>query len=92
MKLRADNEPQGRTKKFAILKPRVRHVPQEVVRLRWTVVPQAVQDSIRELLKLIEKPVIVGQGNGRTGTAALVAVSSVLRTWVIRVLAPDVSL
>lgn len=84
--IRTDNESQGRSKRYAILKPRLRHVPQDVVRLRWDVVPQPVHDRIRELLKLIEMPVVMGQGIGRTGTAAQVAVTSVLRTWVTRVL------
>jgi len=86
-------ESQGRTKTFAVLKPRLRHVPQEVIRSRWDVVPQSVHARIRELLKMIEQPVITtGQPNGRMGTAAQVAVTSVLRTWVTRVLAPQVSL
>ena len=86
---RADNESQGRSKKFAILRPRLRHVPQEVVRSRWDVAPQSVQDRIREVLKLIEKPVNMGQGSGWMGTAAQNAASSVLRTWVTYVFAAD---
>lgn len=87
-----DSGSQGRSTTFAILKPRLRYVPQEVVRSRWDVVPQSVHDRIRELLKLIEMPVIMSQGDGRMGVAAQVAVASVLRTWVKRVLGVGVSL
>ncbi|KAI9880693.1 MAG: hypothetical protein M1830_001326 [Pleopsidium flavum] len=67
-------------KKFAILKTHIRHVPQEVVKERWDVVSEPVQDRIRELFKSVQKPVITGHGDERRRTEAQAAVGSVLRT------------
>jgi len=66
-----------------MLKSHIRHVPQEIVKERWEVVPEPIQDRTRELFKSIEKPVIIAQGDEKRKTEAQAAVGTVLRTYVI---------
>ncbi|MCJ1367050.1 hypothetical protein MMC16_006182 [Acarospora aff. strigata] len=64
------------------MKPRLRNIPQEVVRSRWVVVSDPVRDSIWKFFKMIEKPIIMTRRTEKTRVETQVAVGSVLRTYV----------
>ena len=64
---------------FPILKPRVRRVPRQTVSTKWDVLPQAAQEQVRELLKAIERPVLMSYHNDRRREEAQSILGSVLR-------------
>ncbi|KAA6414456.1 MAG: hypothetical protein FRX48_01205 [Lasallia pustulata] len=74
----ADDAP-PRTK-FAALKPRVKYVPQRVIRSQWRVLPEVVQYKVKEIFRSLERPVITSHRDEGKRTEAQIAVASITRT------------
>ncbi|PGH23464.1 hypothetical protein AJ80_02418 [Polytolypa hystricis UAMH7299] len=68
---------EGQRKRFAILKPRVRHIPEHTIKTQWTTLPESVQDKVNELFQAIERPVITRHRDERKRIEAQSAVAAV---------------
>ncbi|MCJ1259402.1 hypothetical protein MMC24_007239 [Lignoscripta atroalba] len=66
--------------RFAALRPRLRHVQQDVIKTKWEVLPESVQERVREVFKSVERPVIYKHREERRKIEAQVAVGSIVRT------------
>lgn len=68
-------------KRFAYLKPSIRQVPERTIKAKWTTLPEPVQDKVREMFHMLERPVIVRQHNERKRIEAQAAVQAVVKKW-----------
>ncbi|KKZ61307.1 hypothetical protein EMCG_04024 [[Emmonsia] crescens] len=66
-------------KRFAILKPRTRHIAEHTIKAKWTTLPESVQEKIKELFRSIERPVITRHRDERKRIEAQTAVVAVRR-------------
>lgn len=66
-------------KRFAFLKPRVRHVAERTIKSKWTTLPEPVQEKVRDMFKSLERPVIVRHHDERKRIEAQTAVGAVVR-------------
>ena len=73
----------GLRRKFAVLKPRVKYIPQEIVRSKWKVIPEVVQDRVKEIFRSLERPVIMSHRDDGRRIEAQVAVGLITRTYVL---------
>ncbi|KAL5001231.1 CENP-Q, a CENPA-CAD centromere complex subunit-domain-containing protein [Aspergillus recurvatus] len=69
----------GRKKPYAYLKPQVRHISERTIKSKWTTLPEPMQDKIRDMLRALERPVIVRQQNERKRYEAQAAVQAVVK-------------
>lgn len=69
-------------KPFAYLKPRVRRVSERTVKSKWTTLSEPVQEKISDMLRSLERPVIVRHRDERKRIEAQTAVGAVVRKWV----------
>lgn len=80
-----NDEGRGRTthdnKRFAYLKPRVRHVSERTIKSKWTTLPEPVQEKVRDMFKSLERPVIVRHRDERRRIEAQTAVGAVVRKY-----------
>lgn len=53
------------SKRFAALKPRVRHVTEHTIKSKWTTLPEPAQERVRELFRAVEMPVLTRQRDDR---------------------------
>lgn len=70
------------SKKFAALKPRLRYIPQDVIKNKWEVLPEHIQGRVRELFVAVGRPVITQYRDERRRIGAQAALSSIKRTLV----------
>lgn len=68
-------------KRFAFLKPRVRHVAERTIKSKWTTLPEPVQEKVRDMFKSLERPVIVRHHDERKRIEAQTAVGAVVRKY-----------
>ncbi|MCJ1408061.1 hypothetical protein MMC19_002134 [Ptychographa xylographoides] len=73
----SDEEPQ---QKRATLKPRVRYIHQDIIKTKWQVLPEQVQDRIQELFTVVQRPVIARVRDDRQRIEVQAALSSITRT------------
>ncbi|OJD17224.1 hypothetical protein AJ78_02661 [Emergomyces pasteurianus Ep9510] len=64
-------------KRFAILKPRTRHIAERTIKTKWTTLPDSVQEKVKELFRSIERPVITRHRDERKRIEAQTAVLAV---------------
>ncbi|EEH23011.1 hypothetical protein PABG_05222 [Paracoccidioides brasiliensis Pb03] len=64
-------------KRFAILKPRIRHISERRIKTKWTTLPDSVQEKIKDLFQSIERPVITRHRDERKRIDAQAAVVAV---------------
>ncbi|PGH12788.1 hypothetical protein AJ79_04012 [Helicocarpus griseus UAMH5409] len=62
------------SKRFAILKPRTRHIAERTIKTKWTTLPDSVQEKVKELFRAIERPVITRHRDERKRIDAQAAV------------------
>lgn len=72
------------SRRIARLKPRIRHISQEVLQTKWDPISDAPRGDILELLKAVGKPVIAGATSEKTRPAVQDTVGSLLKTSVTR--------
>ncbi|KAI9820655.1 MAG: hypothetical protein M1827_005024 [Pycnora praestabilis] len=77
--LEADDDVAPR-KKFISLKPRIRHIPQDVVTSKWEVLTGPVQDQVRELFKAVQRPVVMMHQDENRRSEAQTALKFVSRS------------
>lgn len=70
------------TKRYAYLEPRVRHIPERTIKSRWAPLPEAMQDKVREMFRMLERPVIVRHFDEKKRIEAQSAVSAVVKKYV----------
>ncbi|RDW90403.1 uncharacterized protein DSM5745_02178 [Aspergillus mulundensis] len=68
-----------RKKSYAYLKPQVRHISERTIKSKWSTLPEPTQDKIRDMLRALERPVIVRQQNERKRYEAQAAVQAVVK-------------
>ena len=66
--------------RLAVLKPCLRYVHQDVIKDKWNVLPELLQDRIKQLFKSIERPVIASYRDDKKRIEAQVILSSITRT------------
>lgn len=66
-------------KRYAYLKPAVRHVPERTIKSKWSTLPEPVQDKVRDMFRALERPVIVRNQNERKRIEAQAAVQAVVK-------------
>jgi kinetochore protein Fta7 len=66
-------------KRFAYLKPRVRHIAERTIKSKWTTLPEPVQEKVREMFRSLERPVIVRHRDERKRVEAQAAVGAVVK-------------
>ncbi|KAL1966109.1 hypothetical protein VTN77DRAFT_4857 [Rasamsonia byssochlamydoides] len=66
-------------KRFAYLKPRVRHISERTIKCKWTTLPEPVQEKVREMFRSLERPVIVRHRDERKRIEAQTAVAAVVK-------------
>ncbi|KAL6237310.1 hypothetical protein BDW75DRAFT_86155 [Aspergillus navahoensis] len=66
-------------KSYAYLKPQVRHISERTIKSKWSTLPEPTQDRIRDMLRALERPVIVRQQNERKRYEAQAAVQAVVK-------------
>ncbi|OXV09704.1 hypothetical protein Egran_02541 [Elaphomyces granulatus] len=71
-------------KPFAYLKPRVRRVSERTVKSKWTTLSEPVQEKISDMLRSLERPVIVRHRDERKRIEAQTAVGAVVKSLVRR--------
>lgn len=69
----------GSNKRYAYLKPAVRHVPERTIKAKWSTLPEPVQDKVRDMFRALERPVIVRNQNERKRIEAQAAVQAVVK-------------
>ncbi|KAE8147139.1 CENP-Q, a CENPA-CAD centromere complex subunit-domain-containing protein [Aspergillus avenaceus] len=69
----------ARTKRYAYLKPHVRRVSERTIKTKWSTLPEATQDKVRDMFRALERPVIVRQQNERKRIEAQAAVQTVVK-------------
>lgn len=69
-------------KRFAILKPRTRHIAERTIKAKWTTLPESVQEKVKGLFRSIERPVITRHRDERKRIEAQTAVVAVRRKYV----------
>ncbi|MCJ1382313.1 hypothetical protein MMC17_005426 [Xylographa soralifera] len=68
-------------KRFAAhLKPRFRYINQNVIKTKWEVLPELMQQQVRELFVAVERPVITRHSEDKRRIEAQAALSTVTRT------------
>ncbi|KAK2806622.1 hypothetical protein FQN51_006588 [Onygenales sp. PD_10] len=75
----ADDESDRDRKRFAMLKPRTRHIAEHTIKTKWTTLPDSVQEKVKELFRSIERPVITRHRDERKRIDAQAAVVAVRR-------------
>ncbi|PLB39507.1 uncharacterized protein BDW47DRAFT_103156 [Aspergillus candidus] len=73
------NDTNTNNKRFAYLKPHVRHIPERTIKSKWTTLPEPVQDKVRDMFRSLERPVIVRNQNERKRIEAQAAVQAVVK-------------
>jgi hypothetical protein len=66
--------------KFAALTSRLHYIPQEVIRSKWTFLPEPAQNRLRELFRSLERPVIAKHRDERQRIEAQSALGAITRT------------
>lgn len=82
---RSEHDDDGATaqnKRFAYLKPRVRHISEGTIKSKWTTLPEPVQEKVREMFRSLERPVIVRHRDERKRIEAQTAVAAVVKKYV----------
>lgn len=77
-----DDGATAQNKRFAYLKPRVRHISQRTIKSKWTTLPEPVQEKVREMFRSLERPVIVRHRDERKRIEAQTAVAAVVKKYV----------
>lgn len=65
--------------RFAILKPQVRHISEQMIKKKWTTLPESVQSKVRQLFKAVEQPVIIRDRDEKKRMDAQTAMKAVVR-------------
>lgn len=65
-------------KSYQYLKPRTRHIPQDVITTKWSALPNPAQQQVRELFTAAKRPVILGCRNEKRRREAEVALGAVV--------------
>lgn len=78
-KNRKSNNANASNKRYAYLKPAVRHVPERTIKSKWSTLPEPVQDKVRDMFRALERPVIVRNQNERKRIEAQAAVQAVVK-------------
>jgi hypothetical protein len=69
-------------KRFAYLKPRVRRVAKRTIRSRWSTLPETAQERVQDILRSLERPVIMRHRDEHKRIEAQTAVELVARKYV----------
>ena len=69
-------------KRFAMLKPRIRHIAEHTVKTKWVTLPESAQRKVDELFHSIERPVITSHRDERKRIEAQSALATVRRKYV----------
>ncbi|MCJ1250155.1 hypothetical protein MMC30_007381 [Trapelia coarctata] len=67
------------SKKFAVLKPRLKYVRQDIIKNKWEVLPDHIQTRVKELFVAVGRPVITQYRDERRRIDAQTALSSITR-------------
>ncbi|CAG8897023.1 unnamed protein product [Penicillium egyptiacum] len=67
------------SKRYAYLKPHVRHVPEKTIKSKWAPLPEPVQEKVMGMFHSLERPVIMRNHNERKRIEAQGAVQAVVR-------------
>lgn len=78
-----DSDTRNNNKRFAYLKPHVRHIPERTIKSKWTTLPEPVQDKVRDMFRSLERPVIVRHQNERKRIEAQAAVQAVVKKYAL---------
>lgn len=78
-----DDDASRETKRYAYLEPRVRHIPERTIKSKWAPLPEAMQEKVREMFRMLERPVIVRHLDEKKRIEAQAAVSAVVKKYVI---------
>ena len=70
-------------KRYAKLRPRVRHIAEHTIKTKWTTLPESTQEKVKELFCAIERPVISKHRDERMRIEAQVAVAAVRKKYVL---------
>lgn len=73
----ASGRDEHRSKRLAMLKPRVRSISENTIKAKWTTLPDSVQDRVNELFRAVELPVITRSRNERKRIEAQAALAAV---------------
>ncbi|WEW57163.1 hypothetical protein PRK78_002625 [Emydomyces testavorans] len=73
----SDDREETRNKRIARLIPRTRHISERVIKAKWTTLPEAIQDRIKELFHSIELPVLTKQRDEKKRIQAQTALGAV---------------
>ncbi|KAA8650746.1 uncharacterized protein ATNIH1004_003435 [Aspergillus tanneri] len=73
------NDDNVSNKRFAYLKPHVRHVSERTIKSKWSTLPEPAQDKVRDMFRALERPVIVQHQNERKRIEAQAAVQAVVK-------------
>lgn len=65
-----------------MLKPRVRNIPENTIKSKWTALPESVQDRVNELFRAVELPVITRSRDERKRIEAQAALAAVKKKYV----------
>lgn len=82
-----DNSNQD-NKRYAYLKPRVRHVSQQTIKDKWTPLSEPAQGKVHDMFLAAERPAIVRQHNERKRIEAQSAVQAVVKKYVLWISLP----
>ncbi|KAL1992775.1 hypothetical protein VTN49DRAFT_3531 [Thermomyces lanuginosus] len=74
-----DDDASRETKRYAYLEPRVRHIPERTIKSKWAPLPEAMQEKVREMFRMLERPVIVRHLDEKKRIEAQAAVSAVVK-------------
>ena len=77
----AHKEPRE-AKKFAMLKPRIRHIAEHTIKTKWITLPESAQKKVDELFHAVERPVITRHRDERKRIEVQTALATVRRRYV----------
>ena len=72
-----DDNDQRDSKRFAMLKPRVRRIAEHTIKSKWTTLPSSAQDRVQELFRSVELPVLTRHRDERKRIEAQNALAAV---------------
>jgi kinetochore protein Fta7 len=69
-------------KRFAMLKPRIRHIAEHTIKTKWVTLPESAQNKVDELFHSIERPVITRHRDEKKRIEVQTALAAVRRKYV----------
>lgn len=69
-------------KRFAMLKPRIRHIAEHTIKTKWITLPESAQNKVNELFHSVERPIISRYRDERKRIEVQTALAVVRRKYV----------